>query len=91
MLVETYLPIKVEINYKQAIDVLKSTAMDITERDSCGLRKRDWHGLTYSDIDHKVYYEHCILEFLTEEEHEFIGSIIKLVEAQEKYEHPLVF
>ena len=83
MQVETYLPIKVEINYTQAINVLKSTAMDITER--------SWYGLTYSDIDHKVYYEHKELEFLTEEEHEFVGSIIKLVEAQEKYEHPLVF
>ena len=85
MQVDTYLPIQVEINYKQAVNVLKSTAMDITER--------DWHGLTYSDIDHKVYYEHHELEFLTEEEHEFVGTIIKLVEAQEKYEHehPLVF
>lgn len=83
MKVETYLPIEVEINYKQAIDALKSTVMDITER--------DWYGLTYSDIDHKVYYEHHELEFLAEEEHEFVGSIIKLVEAQEKYEHPLVF
>ena len=83
MQVETYLPIKVEVNYKQAINVLKSTAMDITER--------DWYGLTYSDVDHKVYYEHRELEFLTEEEHEFVGSILKLVEAQEKYEHPLVF
>ena len=83
MQVETYLPIKVEVNYKQAINVLKSTVMDITER--------DWYGLTYSDVDHKVYYEHRELEFLTEEEHEFVGSILKLVEAQEKYEHPLVF
>lgn len=81
MLVETCLPIKVEINYTQAINVLKSTAMDITER--------DWYGLTYSDIDHKVYHNHELLERLTEEEHEFVGSIIKLVEAQEKYEHPL--
>lgn len=31
-----------------------------------------------------------LYERLTEEEHEFVGSIIKLVEAQEKYEHPLV-
>ena len=83
MKVSTYLPIQVEIDYKQAINVLKSTAMDITER--------DWYGLTYSDVDHKVYYEHRELEFLTEEEHEFVGSILKLVEAQEKYEHPLVF
>lgn len=83
MKVSTYLPIQVEIDYKQAINVLKSTAMDITER--------DWYGLTYSDVNHKVYYEHKELEFLSEEEHEFVGSIIKLVEAQEKYEHPLVF
>lgn len=83
MQVETSLPIQVEINYKQAINVLKSTAMDITER--------DWYGLTYSDVDHKVYYNHKLLEHLTEEEHEFVGSIIKLVETQEKYEHPLVF
>ena len=83
MLVETYLPIKVEINYKQAIDVLRDKVSDIT--------KCSWHELTYSDIDHKVYYEHHILEFLTEEEHEFVGSIIKLVEAQAWYEHPLVF
>ena len=83
MQVETYLPIKVEINYKQAIDVLRSTAVDITER--------DWYGLTYSDVEHKVYHNHKLLEHLTEEEHEFVGSIIKLVEAQEKYEHPLVF
>ena len=74
MLVDTYLPIKVEINYQQAID--------ITER--------SWYGLTYSDVDHKVYSNHVLLERLTEEEHEFVGSIIKLVEAQEKYEHPLV-
>lgn len=83
MLVETHLPIKVEINYKQAINVLKSKVLDIT--------KCSWNGLSYSDIDHKVYYEHKELEFLTEEEHEFVGSIIKLVESQEKYEHPLVF
>ena len=82
MLVDTYLPIKVEINYQQAISVLKSTAVDITER--------SWFGLTYSDVDHKVYSNHVLLEHLTEEEHEFVGSIIKLVEAQEKYEHPLV-
>ena len=83
MQVETYLPVKVEINYKQAIDVLKNKVSDIT--------KCSWHGLSYSDIDHKVCYEYKELEFLTEEEHEFVGSIIKLVEAQEKYEHPLVF
>ena len=83
MQVETYLPVKVEIDYKQAINVLKSTAMDITER--------EWCGLTYSDIDHKVYHNHVLLEHLTEEENEFVGSIINLVEAQEKYEHPLVF
>ena len=83
MLVETYLPIKVEINYKQAINVLRSAAVDITER--------AWYGLKYSDVDHKVYHNHELLERLTEEEHEFVGSIIKLVEAQEKYEHPLVF
>ena len=83
MKVDTYLPIQVEINYKQAINVLKNTAVDIT--------KCSWHALSYSDVDHKVYYEHKELEFLTEEEHEFVGSIIKLVEAQEKYEHPLVF
>lgn len=83
MKVSTYLPIQVEIDYKQAINVLKSTAMDITER--------DWYGLTYSDVDHKVYHNHELLEHLTEEDHEFVGSIIKLVEAQEKYEHPLVF
>ena len=82
MLVDTYLPIKVEINYQQAINVLRSTAVDITER--------SWFGLTYSDVDHKVYSNHVLLEHLTEEEHEFVGSIIKLVEAQEKYEHPLV-
>ena len=35
MLVDTYLPIKVEINYQQAIDVLRSTAVDITERSFC--------------------------------------------------------
>ena len=78
MLVETHLPIQVEINYKQAINVLKSTAMNITER--------DWYGLAYSDVDHKVYHNRELLERLTEEEHEFVGSIIKLVEAQEKYE-----
>lgn len=83
MKVETYLPIKVEITYKQAIDVLKNEVVNIT--------KCSWHGLTYSDIDHKVYYEHKKLEFLTEGDHEFVGGIIKLVEAQEKYEHPLVF
>jgi hypothetical protein len=83
MQVETYLPIKVEINYKQAINVLRSTVVDITER--------AWYGLTYSDVDHKVYHNHELLERLTEEEHEFVGSIIKLVKAQEKYEHPLVF
>ena len=83
MLVETYLPIKVEINYKQAINVLRDKVSDIT--------KCSWHALSYSDVDHKVYYEHKELKFLTEEEHEFVGSIIKLVEAQEKYEHPLVF
>ena len=82
MQVETYLPIKVEINYKQAINVLRSTAIDITER--------EWYSLTYSDIDHKVYHDNKLLEHLTEEEHEFVGSIIKLVEAQENYEHPLV-
>lgn len=83
MKLKTYLPIEVEIDYKQAINVLKSTAMNITER--------DWYGLTYSDVDHNVYYEHKELEFLTEEEHEFVGSIIKLVEAQEKFENPMVF
>ena len=83
MLVNTFLPIQVEINYKQAIDVLKNKVADIT--------KCSWHGLVYSDIDHKVYYEHKELEFLTEEEHEFVGVIIKLLEAQEKYEHPLVY
>ena len=83
MKVKTYLPIEVDINYQQAINVLKNKVVDIT--------KCSWHGLTYSDIDHKVYYENHILEFLSEEEHEFAGGIIKLVEAQEKYEHPLVF
>ena len=83
MQVSTYLPIQVEIDYKQAINVLKSTTMDITER--------DWYGLSYSDVDHKVYSHHKLLEKLTEEEHEFVGSIIKLVEAQEKFENPMVF
>lgn len=83
MLVETCLPIKVEVNYKQAINVLRSTAVDITER--------SWYGLTYSDVDHKVYHNHELLERLTEEEHEFVGAIIKLVEAQKNYENPLVF
>ena len=83
MKLKTNLPIEVEIDYKQAINVLKSTAMDITER--------DWYGLTYSDVDHKVYHDNMLLEHLTEEEHEFVGSIIKLVEAQEKFENPLVF
>ena len=83
MKVKTSLPIEINITYEQAIDVLRSTVVDITER--------DWYGLTYSDVDHKVYYQHYELEFLTEEQHEFVGSIIKLVEAQEKYEHPLVF
>ena len=54
------------------------------------INERSWYGLTYSDVDHKVYSNHVLLERLTEEEHEFVGSIIKLVEAQEKYEHPLV-
>ena len=83
MKVKVDLPIEVDINYRQAINVLRNKVVDIT--------KCSWHGLTYSDIDLKVYYEHKELEFLTEEEHEFVGSIIKLVEAQEKYEHPLVF
>jgi len=83
MKVKTSLPIEINITYQQAIDVLRSTAVDITER--------SWYGLTYSDVDHKVYHNHVLLERLTEEEHEFVGSIIKLVEAQEKYEHPLVF
>lgn len=83
MKVKTSLPIEINITYQQAIDVLRSTAVDITER--------SWYGLTYSDVDHKVYHNHVLLERLMEEEHEFVGSIIKLVEAQEKYEHPLVF
>ena len=83
MKVKVNLPIEVDVNYIQAINVLRSTAVDITER--------DWYGLSYSDIDHKVYHDHKLLEHLTEEEHEFVGCIIKLVEAQEKYEHPLVF
>lgn len=83
MKVQTLLPIEVDIDYKQAIDVLRSKAVDITER--------DWYGLSYSDIDHKVYYRNILLEHLLDEEHEFVGSIIKLVEVQEKYEHPLVF
>ena len=82
MKVKVDLPIEVDINYRQAINVLRNKVVDIT--------KCSWHGLSYSDIDHKVYYEHQQLEFLTEEEHEFVGSIIKLVEVQEKYEHPLV-
>jgi hypothetical protein len=41
-------------------------------------------------LDIKVCHDHKLLEHLTEEEHEFVGSIIKLVEAQDKYEHPLV-
>lgn len=83
MNIKTSLPVEVEIDYTQAIDVLRSTAMDITER--------DWYGLSYSDVDKKVYHDNHLLERLTEEEHEFVGSIIKLVEAQENYEHPLVF
>ena len=83
MKVKVNLPIEVDIDYKQAIDVLRSKAVDITER--------DWYGLSYSDGDHKVYYNHRLLEHLTEEEHEFVGVIIKLVEAKENYENPLVF
>lgn len=83
MKVKTSLPIEVDITYQQAIDVLRSTAIDITER--------DWYGLTYSDVDHKVYHDHKLLEHLTEEEHEFVGAIIKLVEAQKNYEDPSIF
>ena len=83
MKVKTSLPIEINITYQQAIDVLRSTAIDITER--------DWYGLTYSDVDHKVYHDHKLLEHLTEEEHEFVGAIIKLVEAQKNYENPLIF
>ena len=83
MKVKTNLPIEVDINYEQAIDVLRSTARDIT--------KKDWYSLSYSDVDHKVYYDHTLLEYLTEEQHEFVGCIIKLVQAQEAYESPLVF
>lgn len=83
MKVKTNLPIEVDINYEQAINVLRSTAMDITER--------DWYSLSYSDVDHKIYYDHILLEYLTEEQHEFVGAIIKLVHAKENYEHPLVY
>ena len=76
-------PIEVEINFKRPIDVLKNKVSDIT--------KCSWHALSYSDIDHKVYYEHHELACLTEEEHEFVGAIIKLVELHEKYAYPLVF
>ena len=82
MKVKVDLPIEVDINYRQAINVLRNKVVDIT--------KCSWHGLSYSDIDHKVYYEHQQLKYLTEEEHEFAGAIIKLIEAQEAYEHPLV-
>ena len=39
----------------------------------------------------KVYSNEVLLERLTEEEHEFVGAIVKLVQAQENYEKPLVF
>lgn len=83
MKLKTVLPVEVDIDYTQAINVLRSTAIDITER--------DWYGLSYSDVDKKVYYDNHLLERLTEEEHEFVGAIIKLVHAKENYEHPLVF
>ena len=83
MKVKTNLPIEVDINYEQAIDVLRSVAQDIT--------KRSWYDLSYSDVDKKVYSNHVLLERLTEEEHEFVGSIIKLVQAKENYENPLVY
>lgn len=83
MNVKVNLPIEVDVNYTQAINVLRSKAVDITER--------DWYGLSYSDVDKKVYHDNHLLERLTEEEHEFVGCIIKLVQAQEAYERPLVF
>lgn len=83
MKVKVSVPFEVEVSYQQAINVLKSTAINITER--------AWYGLTYSDIDKKVYSNEELLERLTEEEHEFVGAIIKLVQAQENYEKPLVF
>lgn len=83
MKVKTLLPIEVDINYVDAINVLRSKAVDITEA--------DWYGLSYSDIDYKVYYRNKLLEHLTDEEHKFVGAIIKLVEAQQNYEHPLVY
>lgn len=83
MKIKTNLPIEVDIDYTQAINVLRSTAVDITER--------DWYGLSYSDVDKKVYHDNYLLENLTEEEHEFVGAIIKLVQAKENYESPLVF
>ena len=83
MKVKVSIPLEVEISYQQAIDVLKSTAINITER--------SWYGLTYSDIDKKVYSNEVLLERLTEEEHEFVGAIVKLVQAQENYEKSLVF
>ena len=83
MKVKANLPIEVDITYSQAIDVLRSVAQDITER--------SWYDLSYSDVDKKVYSNHVLLERLTEEEHEFVGAIIKLVQAKENYENPLVF
>ena len=47
MRVKVNLPIEVDVNYTQAINVLRSKAVDITER--------DWYGLSYSDVDKKFY------------------------------------
>lgn len=82
MKLKVNVPMEIEINYQQAIDVLKRTAEDITEE--------EWDTLSFSDIDRKVYCTYKDPLNLTEEEHEFVGAILKLVQVQEDYDNPLV-
>ena len=82
MKLKTVLPIEIDIDYRQAIDALIGKARAITQR--------PWHSLSYSDTDRKVYSSYKEV-LLTDEEHEFVGCIIKLVHAKENYEHPLVY
>lgn len=87
MKVTVNIPTEVEVNYRQAIDVLKSTAVEITER--------SWFSLRH-DENNKVYeifssvldgVESSGRDYLklTEEEHRFVSCIIDLAKAQEDF------
>lgn len=81
MKVKMNMPLEIDltISYEQAINILTDKIEDIARVDSYIL-------LDYNDNDEKIYVNNKERDFLTKEQHKFVGSVLKLVKAYKEYE-----